>query len=146
MYCPECDEEGVDFNSVAVTQSRPSFTGEIGETGIYGTAHTSKTNIVNVCKGCGYKVFYANEGQYLAACEEEQEKEAQMSKRERWLFREGLIISSIVGPLAMFLLNFNNWRDNFYDLWTLFGCFVGIGVSWILVLIGKVAYDTLNGE
>jgi hypothetical protein len=147
MYCPECDEQGVDFNSVAVTQSRPSFTGEIGDTGVYGTAHTSKTNVVNVCKGCGCNDLYANKGQYLAACEEEQEKEAAEEQHERWLSREGLIISLIVGPLAMFLLDFVSWQDNLFDnLGTLLGCLLGFGVTWILASIGKVAYDSLNGK
>ena len=97
MYCPECDEEGIDFNSVAVTNARPSYTGEIGDTGVYGTAHTSETNVVNICKECGCDNLHRSKRAYLIDAAEVAEEEATAQKEKNFLIYLGLLAALLAG-------------------------------------------------
>ena len=153
MYCPECDEEGVDFNSVAVTQSRPSFTGEIGETGIYGTAHTSKTNIVNVCKGCGCKVFYANKGEHLADVQAATEEKLASERfwrnvRDRLGKILGIlgITAALIACLAILFQMFGFGLQMFDFVMFEFGLLGKIGLILFALLLGCALLIPLTDE
>ena len=101
MYCPECNKDGIDFNSVAVTTARPSYTGEIGDTGVYGTVHNSNTNIINVCKECGCDDLYRTRHSYFSYLKKERTRKR---KNKAILINLGFVAGLVAVSVGSWLL------------------------------------------
>lgn len=72
MYCPLCNKEGVDFNSVAVNGPKRAYTLD-SDGPIDPTYISNSSTVVNVCKTCGCQNLFSSKLDFYAT-EEESEK------------------------------------------------------------------------
>ncbi len=95
MYCPECNKEGVDFNSVAVTAPKRAITmdtdGPVDLTSISSSSH-----VVNVCKNCGCQNLFSSR-QALNEAQKRQEKKGKTNDQLILFITIGL---GLVGALV----------------------------------------------
>ena len=80
MYCPQCNKEGVDFNSVAVSQPTSAFTMDM-DGPVDPTVVRSSSTVINVCKNCGSQDLFPSAAAHSAAIRQVREV-AQRDARE----------------------------------------------------------------
>ncbi len=125
MYCPQCNKEGVDFNSVAVSQPTSAFTMDM-DGPVDPTVVRSSSTVINVCKNCGSQDLFPSAAAHSAAIRQTREDARRKSENQEASLGFGCIGGVVCGIIGGF---------GFMWLGTQMGGMGGIS-GWVLFLAG----------
>ena len=141
MYCPQCNKEGVDFNSVAVNKPTSAFTLDL-EGPVDPTVVRSSSTVINVCKTCGSQDLFPSAEAHSAAIRQAREDAQKKEKGRQSCLRFGCIggvVGGIIGGFVfLWLAGLVGGLRGFE--WSVFGAgFITFGlIVFLLGLLGAV--------